>query len=549
MRNLHTRTALFRYTHQKIPINNRSFQSSCESYANCIEKYGRDRALHSGRILHGYLIITGLVSSTYLSSKLISFYTQCGQISDARKVFERIPKTNLRRWIVLIGAYSRHGFYQETLDLFMEMQREGRKPNQYILPSILKACANLSVVQMGEKIHCVVLRSSSFDSDAFINCSLIYMYSKCGRLKNARNVFDRMLDKDLVAWNSMVSGYAQHGFARDAFNLVEKMKILGIKPNLVTWNALIAGFSQVGDSEMALELFKNMRVDGFEPDTVSWTSVISGFVQNFRNTEAFDTFKQMVGSGVRPSSFTISSLLPACATRADSKRGKEIHGYALVIGVEEDVFVSSSLVDMYAKCGFIFEAGKLFNKMHRKNTVTWNSMIFGYANHGYSNKAIELFNQMLEKDDVKPDHLTFTAALTACSHAGMVEVGQNMFHLMQEEHGIEPRLEHYACMVDLIGRAGELVEAYNFIKAMPIRPDFFVWGALLGACRNHGNIELAEIAAKQLFELEPENAGSCLLLSNLYADAGSWVDAERLKRMMKRKRLRRNLGCSWIQIA
>ncbi|KAF9595528.1 hypothetical protein IFM89_000616 [Coptis chinensis] len=531
---------------KNILINHSKFHSSSDYYSNYIEIYGRNRALRSGKILHAYLIITGLVHSTYLCSKLIAFYAQCKQISNALKLFDQIPQTNISRWIVLTGAYSRNGFYKETIKLFVEMQREGLKPNKYILPSTLRACANIANGKTGMKVHGVILRCL-FDVDVVVYSSLIDMYSKCGRVDKARLVFDRIVEKDLVAWNSMVSGYAQHGCAREALVLVEEMKLVGLRPNLVTWNALISGFSLVGDDAMALKLLKMMQVEGIEPDVVSWTSIISGFVQNFCNNEAFLMFKTMMGAGVWPTSFTISSLLPACATVADLKHGKEIHCYALVTGVEVDIFVCSALVDMYAKCGYIFEATKLFNKMRERNTVTWNSMIFGFANHGYCNEALALFNQMLEKREIKPDYLTFVAALTACSNAGLVEVGWNVFHLMQKEHGIAPRLEHYACMVDLLGRAGELIEAYDLIKCMPVKPDSFVWGALLGACRNHGNIELAEIAANSLYELEPASAGSHLLLSNLYADVGKWKDAEKLKKMMKRRRLRRNTGCSWIE--
>ncbi|KAF6150303.1 hypothetical protein GIB67_034002 [Kingdonia uniflora] len=522
-------------------------RSSSDYYAHYIEIYGRDRALQSGRKLHAYLIINALLHSTYLSFKLIGFYTQCRQLFDARNLFNKIPISNIGRWVVLIGAYSRQGFYQETLSLLAEMQREGLKPNNYIIPSVIKASANLPDRRTGEIIHGVAIRSL-FDGDSYIDSSLVDMYSKCGRVVKARNVFDRMAEKDLVAWNSMVSGYAQQGFAREALGLVEEMKINGENPNILTWNALIAGFAQVGDEVMVLDLFRTMRDNGVQPDVYSWTSVISGFVQNFRNNQAFDMFKQMVSAGIRPNSYTISGLLPACATVADLIRGKEIHGYALVSGIEEDVFVSSAFIDMYSKCSAIFEAEILFKKMSTKNTVTWNSMIFGYANHGYSIKAIELFNEMTEKKGCKPDHLTFTAVLTACCHAGMVDVGQCIFHLMSEEHGIEPRLEHYACLVDLIGRAGELVEAYELIKNMPIKPDSFVWGALLGACRNHGNVELAEITAKHVSELEPKSAGSSLLMSSLYADNGNWGDVERLKKVTKKKRLRRNVGCSWIGI-
>ncbi|XP_010268581.2 PREDICTED: pentatricopeptide repeat-containing protein At5g59600 [Nelumbo nucifera] len=539
-------TTPFRFSHLGNAINHRTFQSASDIYANYIEIYARDRALHSGRKLHAHLIINGLARSTYLSSKLIVFYTQCGRISDARQLFDQIPQANLRRWTVLIGAYSRRGFYQETINLLSEMLRDGLKPDKFSLPSILKACGKLSDRQTGVKIHAVIVRSF-IEFDAFIDSALIDMYSECGQVGKARLVFDRMLEKDLVCLNSMVSGYAQQGSAAEAWTLVENMQLMGVKPNVVTWNALIAGFSWVGDDVMVSELFRMMQVNGVEPDVVSWTSVVSGLVRNFRNDEAFDAFKRMLGKGFLPSSATISSLLPACATVADLRHGKQIHGYALVIGVEEDIFVSSSLVDMYAKGGCILEAEKLFNKMPEKSTVTWNSMIFGYANHGYCYEAIDLFSLMVE-DQAKLDHLTFTAVLTACSHAGIIQVGRNLFRLMQEEYAIEPRLEHYACMVDLLGRAGYITEAYDLIKAMPIKPDSFVWGALLGACRTSGNIELAEVAAKHLFELEPESAGSSLLLSNLYADAGNWGGAAKMKKMMKKRKLRRSHGCSWIEV-
>jgi len=234
---------------------------------------------------------------------------------------------------------------------------------------------------------------------------------------------------------------------------------------------------------------------------------------------------------------------------ANVRRGREIHGYAVVIRVEDDIYVRSALVDMYAKCGFISEASMLFYMMPERNTVTWNSMIFGYANHGYCDEAIELFDQMEKSEGNKLDHLTFTAVLTACSRAGMVEHGQSLFLLMQQKYKIVPRLEHYACMVDLLGRAGNLNEAYDMIKKMPVKPDLFVWGALLGACRNHGDIGLAEVAARHLAELEPENAGNNMLMSNLYADAGSWENVSRSKKMMKRKRLKNFPGCSWIEEA
>ncbi|GKA17967.1 retrotransposon protein, putative, ty1-copia subclass [Tanacetum coccineum] len=1093
------------------------FRSSSDEYAKIIETYARKRALQSGKQLHAHLIVTGLARSTYIASKLISFYTQCRKTRHARQLFDEIPKPNARRWIVLIGALSRHGFYNEAMGVFNEMQMEGVEANKFVIPSILKACGHRLDRKTGETLHGVVVRRE-FGLDVFVSSALIDMYAKCGRVKKARRVFDMMVKMDLVAMNAMVAGYVQHGYVKEALVLVEKSRFLGVVPNLVTWNILIAGFSQANDDAMVTKLFKLMQEDGIDPDVVSWTSVISGLVQNFQqqdhvptnidgevaapatsvdnaindvasvtsndtapnnstppgvttraragksfprkftdgtvpynpNRRAFfavptshqlaltepkwrtamedefdalqknntwvlvprptgvnvvgckwifklkqhpdgsidkykarvvargftqqygvdyeDTFSPVVkpttvrlilslavsrgwhlrqidvsnaflhgflneevymkqppgfedahkphyvcklqkaiyglkqsprawfsrlsnklhqlgfraskvdtslflfhhgnitiymlvyvddivivgssqsvvdrlihnlsssfpikdlgrlnyflgievahnsggitllqhkyasdllhrvhmencksvstpmsvtdklardsgtilsdddafkyrsmvgglqyltltrpdisfavnkvcqylskptnihweavkrilryikgtintGLRIRKSNSTllsvftdadwagclddrkstggfavflgpnltswssrkqptvsrssteaeykalangtaeamwvqsllkelrvcqsrppvlwcdnlgatyltanpvfhartkhievdfhfvrekvamgaldvrfissndqvadgftkpatrsmlermrsnlnlvpvkiegestISPLLAGCAILADLGRGKEIHAYSVVNGIEKDVFVKSALVDMYAKCGFIHEAKTLFNNMPERNTITWNSMIFGLANHGHCSEAIDLFNQMVD-EKIELDHVSFTAVLTACSQSGMINFGKNLFLIMQENYRIQPRLEHYACMVHLLGQEGKLDEAHELIKEMVIEPDVFVWGAFLGACKIHGNVALAEMAAMRVAELEPESAGSGLLLSSLYADAGSWGYAAKVKRKMKKMKLKTLPGSSWIGTA
>lgn len=430
--------------------------------------------------------------------------------------------------------------------MFQQMQTQGFKHDKIALPSVLKACGHLSDRTTGEKIHAIVLKNE-FESDAFVMCALVDMYSKCGMIEKAKRVFNAMREMDLVALNTMVSGYVQNGCVEEALHLVERMKSWGIEPDIMTWNSLISGFAQANNEMMVKNVFKIMETDGVKPDVVSWTSVISGLVQNFRSAEAYAAFRLMMQSGVSPRASTISGLLPASASTADLKLGKEIHGYSVVMGFEEDVYVRTALIDMYAKCGLISEAMSLFQDMTERSNVTWNSMIFACANHGHCDKAIELFNQMVKVEERKLDHLTFTAALTACSHAGMVDLGEGLFKLMQEKYEIEPRLEHYACMVDLLGRAGKLDEAYGVVQRMPIEPDLFVWGALLGACRQHNCLDLAEIAAQQLAKLEPKSSGGSVVLSGLYADYSRWENVIEAKKK-KKKKLRSFNGCSWLQV-
>ncbi|KAL0390243.1 UNVERIFIED_CONTAM: Pentatricopeptide repeat-containing protein [Sesamum calycinum] len=495
--------------HQKIPIIHHH-SSTSSNYIELIDACIKGGVLKSGRALHAHLIINGLAGSLQFVSKLIAFYTRCKELAAARKVFDLIPKSKIRGWAAVIGSYARNGYYEEAMGAFEEMQKVGFNHDRIVLPSVLKACAQLSDWKTGEKIHAVVLKNE-FEADAFVMCALIDMYSKCGMVEKAKRVFDVMVDKDLVALNAMVSGYVQNDSVQEALNLVEEMKFCGVKPDIVTWNTLISGFSQANDEVMVSKIFQTMETDGVKPDAISWTSVISGLVQNFRSTRAYSAFGQMLKAGFSPTASTISSLLPACATIADLRRGRRF----MVIPW---------------------------------NTVTWNSMIFGYANHGYCHEAIQLFSQMVREEERKLDHLTFTAALTACTHAGMVDLGESLFQLMQQKYKIVPRTEHYACMVDLLGRAGKLDEAYDLIQRMPVDPDSFVWGALLGACRQHDRADLAEVAAEQLAKLEPKSSGSSTLLLNLYADSGRWGNAVKLKKMMRERKLRSFPSRSWIEV-
>lgn len=515
-------------------------------YAELIDVYAKRRAFNPGRALHAHLIIKGLVYSARIASKFIGFYTRCKELGFARKVFDEIPKSEICGWTAIIGSYCGNGLYREAMGLFREMQKIGFQCDRIVLPSLLKGCGHLSDLGTGQKLHAIALKNG-FQSDAFVMCGLVCMYSKCGMVGKAKRVFDAMVDRDLVALNAMVSAYVQSGFVNEALGLVEEMKFI-VKPDIVTWNTLISAFSRANDDAVVKEIFEIMRASGVKPDVISWTSVISGLVQNFRSKNALCVFRHMLQMGLLPTPATISGLLPASGCIADLRRGREIHGYSVVMGFEKDVYVRSALIDMYAKCGSIFEADLLFKGMSERSTVTWNSMIFGYANHGFCNESIELFHQMLKEEGGNPDHLTFTAVFTACALAGMVDLGESLFKLMQEKYKIKPRLEHYACRVDLLGRAGKLAEAYEVIQRMPMRPDSFVWGALLGACRQHNCVDLAETAVKHLQKLEPKSSGSSMILMNLYADYSRWDNVIEVRKMMKKRKLRSFPSRSWVEV-
>jgi len=338
------------------------------------------------------------------------------------------------------------------------------------------------------------------------------MYGKCGRADEIVRVFDESCHMDVASCNALVAGLSRN--------------------------------SQVSE---ALRLFREFVARGVELNVVSWTSIVACCAQNGRDLEAVDLFREMQAQGIEPNSVTIPCVLPAFANVAALMHGRSAHCFVLRKGFFHDIYVGSALVDMYAKCGRVRDGRKIFDAMPSRNVVSWNAMIGGYAMHGEAASAVQLFHSML-KCKQKPDMVTFTCVLAACSQAGLTEEGRRYFNEMQKEHGISPRMEHYACMVTLLGRAGKLDEAYDLISDMPFEPDGCIWGSLLGSCRGYGNVDLAEVAAEKLFYLEPQNAGNYVLLSNIYASKKVWEGVNRVREMMKGVGLKKEKGCSWIEI-
>jgi pentatricopeptide repeat protein len=478
------------------------------AYVSLLQLCVKRIALPEGKLIHAHIKARGVMATNiFVHNALVNLYSKCGSLADARRVFDEMPERDAFSWSVMISAHNRHGLAEEALALFRHMQMAGIQVDHFIFSSVLQACAKLVALEQGMEIHDEILRSG-FEFDVFVQSALVDMYAKCGSIEDARQLFDKMSKRDVVSWTAMIAGYAQNG--------------------------------QVDE---ALALFQQMP----ERNMVSWTAMIAGYAQNGRCAEALELFKQMQLAGIRPEPKTFASVLPVCANLAALDQGMQIHELINRSGFQSDVSVVNALMDMYAKCGKIDKVRKLFGKMHQRNVVSWTTMIAGYAMHGFGKQALEIFEQM-RCNGTSPNHITFVGVLSACCHAGLVDEGCRYFNCMSECYNIAPAMEHYSIVVDLLGRAGCLDEARDFINKMPIKPSATVLGSLLGACKIYHNIELGEQVAELFFELNPQNAAPYLLLSNIYAAAGRWGDVEKVQKMMKNRGVKKMSGCSWIEV-
>ncbi|CAK9278312.1 unnamed protein product [Sphagnum jensenii] len=439
------------------------------------------------------------------------------------------------------------------MELFQQMQEEGMSPNRFTFVPVLKACTSLRALEKGRRAHEQIIQLGCA-SDVFVGSSLVDMYAKCGSIEDARRVFDSMPSHDLVSWNAIISNvfvgsslvdmYVKCGRMDDAWRVFNRTPT----SDAISWNVMILGYVKCGQGDKALELFQQMQWEGMPlRNVVSWNVMISGLVKCGQGHKALELFQQMQQEGVEPSSVTFVGVLNACASVVALEEGRLVHQQIVKSGCESNIFVGSSLVDMYAKCGSMEEACKVFNKMPLRNVVSWNAILGGFAMHGHGKEALEHFKQM-RAEGVRPDNTTFVCLLSACSHAGLVDEGLRCFESMSTDCMISARLEHYTCMVDLLGHAGRLHEAEAIIKTMPYKPDAAVWKALLDACRVHGNMEMGERIAKQVLKVDPGNAASYVLLSNIYAAVGKWNLSAILQQQRLERGVKKQPGCSWIEV-
>ncbi|XP_011023127.1 PREDICTED: pentatricopeptide repeat-containing protein At5g08510 [Populus euphratica] len=458
---------------------------------------------HLNRI-HAHTLKKGIEYSKTLIVELL----RIPDIPYAHKLFNQSPYPTVFLYNKLIKAYSSQNQPRQCLSLYSQMLLKGCPPNELTFTFLFPACASFYSLLHGKVIHTHFIKSG-FDFDVYALTALVDMYAKLGVLMLARQVFDEMTVRDIP-----------------------------------TWNSLIAGYSRSRDMEGALELFKLMP----SRSVVSWTTMISGYSQNGMYTKALEMFLKMEkDKEVRPNEVTIASVFSACAKLGALEVGERIESYARDNGLMKNLYVSNTLLEMYARCGKIDAARHVFNEIgKRRNLCSWNSMMMGLAVHGRSNEALQLYDQMLG-EGIEPDDVTFVGLILACTHGGLVAKGWQLFQSMETNFSIVPKLEHYGCMVDLLGRAGELQEAYDLVKSMPMKPDSVIWGTLLGACSFHSNVEFAEIAAESLFQVEPWNPGNYVILCNIYASAQRWDGVAKLRKLMKGGQITKAAGYSVIE--
>ncbi|XP_052196299.1 pentatricopeptide repeat-containing protein At2g13600 isoform X2 [Diospyros lotus] len=488
-------------------LNEYSFGSALSACAGSLDQ-------EMGTQIHALVSKSPFSSDVYMGSALIDMYAKCGNVACAQIVFDEMTDRNIVSWNSLITCYEQNGPASVALDVFMRMVDCGVEPDEVTFASVVSACASLSAIKEGQQIHARALKDDKFRDDLILSNALVDMYAKCGKVVEARLVFDRMTNRNVVSETSMVSGYAKAASVRTARLMFAKMT----EKNIVSWNALIAGYTQNGDNEEAVRLFCLLKREA-----------------------------------IFPTHYTFGNLLNACANLADLKLGKQAHahvlkhGFRFQSGPESDIFVGNSLIDMYLKCGLVEDGSLVFKNMTERDLVSWNAVIVGYAQNGHGVEALAAFRQMLVGGE-KPDHVTMIGVLCACSHAGLVEEGRHYFLSMSKDHGLEPLKDHYTCMVDLLGRAGCLDEAKDLIESMPMQPDGVVWGSLLAACKVHGNMCLGKYVAQKLLDVDPNNSGPYVLLSNMYAELRRWKDVVRIRKLMSQRGVVKQPGCSWIEI-
>ncbi|XP_052203805.1 pentatricopeptide repeat-containing protein At2g20540 [Diospyros lotus] len=462
--------------------------------------------------IHAQIFKFSLSQSSFLATKMVDICDQNGEVEYAILLFNQVVEPNSFLYNAMIRAYTHSHLYTSTINVYKHMltdpqDRDPVFPDKFTYPSVIKSCGGLLCLHLGKQVHGHTCKFG-FKSNTVIENSLLDMYVKCENLRDAHKLFEEMTTRDVISWNNLITGHIKLGQLKRARALFEEMP----SKTIVSWTAMISGYTRVGCYADALDVFRRMQMEGVKPD---WVSLIA--------------------------------ILSACAKLGALELGKWIHFFAERNGYLQETCVCNALIEMYAKCGCVGQAWQLFDKMPERDVISWGTMIGGLANHGKAREAIELFQEM-QRAKIVPNQITYVGLLSACAHAGFLDEGLTYFESMRKDYGLAPGIEHYGCLVDLLGRTGCLYRALELIKNMPIKPDSAIWGSLLSSCRTHCNLEVAVVAMEHLLELEPDDTGNYVLLSNIYARVGRWDGVSRIRKLIRSKSMKKTPGCSLIEV-
>ncbi|KAK9726564.1 hypothetical protein RND81_05G223600 [Saponaria officinalis] len=525
--------------------------------------------------IHALFITTGLITNN--STHLIKSYANFGKIDVARQVFDELPLRRIDSCNAMIVAYSRLGFPDEVLGLYRSMVCEGIRPDSSSFTMAIKACSSLSDFEMGAEIWRQAVEFG-YEYDMFVGSSVLGLFAKGGKMEEAKAVFEGMERKDLVYWTTMISGFVKCGNGVEAINVFRQMREQGLEGDGVVMLGLIQACSEIGDVKAGISVYghmirRNLDMDvviytsfldmcaknGYlnladrfmstmpEKTVVSWSALVSGYAQNGFAGEALELLIKMQRVGYKPDLTALVSALLACSQVGYLKKGKSIHAY-LMRRHEFECVSATALIDMYSKCGALLLSRFVFVMISSRDVILWNAMIASYGVHGHGKAALEVFLEMV-KTNSNPVDATFASLLSALGHSGLVEEGKYWFREMTNRFRVEPKEKHYACVVDLLARAGRAEEALELIKSMTKpEPGISVWAALLSGCHNHKKFSIGKLAAKKVLELEPDDSGIYSLVANFFAAAKNWDEVALVRKSMRKAGMKKVPGYSMVEV-
>ncbi|CAK9174306.1 unnamed protein product [Ilex paraguariensis] len=513
-----------------------------------------------------------------LATNLIKSYFEIGLIREAHTLFDEMPERDVVAWTAMIAGYTSCNYYTRAWSLFCEMMREcPDHPNDFTLSSSLKACKGMKSLSCGTLVHGLAIKDG-MDGRLYVDNALLDMYAMCSvSMDEACMVFHNITVKNAVSWTTLITGYTHRGDGYGGLQVFKQMLSEEAEQNPFSFSIAVRACASVGSYTYGKQIHAAVTKHGFESnipvmnsildmycrcgcfceakqyfysmpgrDLITWNTLIAGY-EKFNPDESLYLFSKMESQGFSPNCFTFTSIIAACAQLAVLSCGQQVHGGIVQRGLVGNLALSNSLIDMYAKCGNIIDSHKIFCEMSSRDLVSWTSMMIGYGTHGYGKEAVELFDEMV-RSSIRPDQIVFMAVLSACSHAGLLDEGLRYFKSMVGDYSVAPNQEIYGCVVDLLGRAGKVKEAYELILSMPSKPDESVWGAFLGACKAHGLPNFGKMAARSLLDLRPNMSGTYVMLSNIYAADGRWGDFAKMRKLMRGLGNKKEAGRSWVEV-